>query len=304
VARALRRYAFNFGSFVIVLSAWAALLLPPLSFYHRHPYYRLLDVVGELAKPQNAIYAGLPCQGWLFLGLFGALLIYILSVCRAILKYSDDSTVGIATLEVRIEVMFHDRERTRATVRREQLFHANRAGINAYKIAHVADSPTGTVDHLSIELNSILNGQNYTSELIRYGNRKRAEVFEIFKDDLPTNWLVTYLPSRVVHLAFRAGMFHRYIVRRTGQVAYDNEFDGDEGSVSLTATDYPVTAAGIVVNFAVGSEPAPHCIRAWRIRENAASSVALTKINKPGTVIYEVEARPLHKETLRVQWTC
>jgi hypothetical protein len=269
--------------------------------------YRKMHNIGfrklftELLKVDNSIY-GFPASGYVFLLLTLILLLIAISLMRGIGNYLEYSRVGISLLETEMELVMEDAARRRATLCRKQTFHANRSGVTAYHLIHRADAPGGSIDPGSIELESFVAGKAITKELLMRGNGASRDVIEIYKKPLPTSLLATYLPNWLVALLQNTPLFDSSLVRREGRVTYIDEYSGSECVLSITSLRYPVINTKIKINFISGTEPEKDSVRAFLIQENAVEEIDVRRSQDNGRTIFEIVARSLYRETLRIQW--
>jgi len=188
------RTVFWIIGFLLGVIGWIQLLTPPLQAYWKHPSGGFGRVILELLSPSNSIYEE-PYIGWLFLLLTAALIALVVNGTRAFGEYLEVSRVGISVVETRMDLVMETADRSRATFRRAQIFHANRGGITAYHLVHRTDEPAGKVDLASIKLASQVGGKAITQELLKRGTEKAVDLIEVYANELPRDFFATYLPK-------------------------------------------------------------------------------------------------------------
>jgi hypothetical protein len=201
-----------------------------------------------------------------------------------------------------MDLVMEDKARTRATVRRQQVFHANRPEVSAYHLVCRADHETGHIDMDDISLVSIIGGEKITKDILKRGTPKAVDLIEVYQHNLPNGLLVTFLPNWLVAMLHPTGLFDSVLVKRTGHVVYLDEYSGAESVISMSAMRYPVTNTFLTISFFNGSEPYADDMRGFLIKENAVEEIAVAMKVVGERTIFEVCVRSLYQETLRVQW--
>lgn len=281
---------------------WAEFLWPPVAEFRKTPDSPGgADVLGQLIRPNNEIY-DVPFQGWLFLLVCAGLLLVLLHWIRAVTDYLQNSRVGLSVLETVMSIEMLDIARTRAVIRRKQIFHANRRGITAYRSNHQTDAPGGRIPRAEVTQQSQVANKVVTKELIMRGSEANLEVIEAFHDELPTNLAATFLPNWLVCLLHSQGLFEGVVVTREGEATYHDEFSGVDGVYSVSSTKYPISRTIIRVAFMLGHEPPAGKVRGFLIRENVVEEVALRTERNLTHITYEARSNKLHMESLRIQW--
>lgn len=296
------RGVFWVAAAVAAIFSWLQFLYPPLKFLRDMPDPSLWELLVELLKPSNDIYPSLPFAGYLFLLLTVAFVVATIAIIRGIIAYIDHSTVGISVLQHDLTLTFEDAQCVRARLSREQSFHANRRGIWAYHSASSCDSDTGVIVDDSYVSQSALANVNISEPLIIRRNRRSIDVIEPFQRELPTSLFATFLPNWAVCLLHSIGGFKNVIVRRTGRIAFDDEFPNGEGILSIAATRYPISQVSLTVKFITGSEPALAQIKAFVVRENVVEKVAVEDSIDGQYTVYKTKTSSLNQEVLRMQW--
>ena len=299
---AAARSAFWALAFLAALVSWLQLLWPPIAKYRDHTPGGLRSILAALMQVQSPIYPEAPLIGWIFIAVTAILFLVGVSWLRWIANYIERSRVGISMIETRMDLVMEDKARKLATVRRQQVFHANRPDVSAYHLVCRADHATGYVDMANISLDSILAGQRITKEILKRGTPKAADLIEVYTRNLPSGLLVTFLPNWLVAMLHPTGVFDRVLVKRTGHVAYIDEYSGPESVISMSAMRYPVTNTFLNISFINGSEPCDSDMRGFLIRENAVEEIAVAKTIDTDRTVFSVCVRSLYQETLRVQW--
>lgn len=296
----IRWAVFWLATFATAFS-WLQIFWPPISFYRRSHGVGARATFAELLKWDNSIY-GFPASGYVFLILTAILSLIAIALIRAIGNYLENSQVGISLLETRMDLIMEDEDRRRATMCRDQVFHANRADVTAYHLIHKADAPNAHIEDDSIHLESLVGGKVITKELLKRGNGKSKDVIEVYKSPLPTSLFATYLPNWIVALLQNTPLFDGVLVKRKGRIVYVDEYSGDESILSITSLRYPVINTKITISFITGSEPDRSDVRAFLIQENAVEEIGVSSQTSGNRTIFEVNARSLYRETLRIQW--
>lgn len=282
--------------------SWWQFFWPPVkAFRIANADAGFLDIVWQLAKPSNAIYDE-PLLGWAFLVLTSAFAFVVIHYWRQLIAYVDNSRVGISVLSTTITVEMQDAARSMGVMRREQVFHANKKGITAYRAETSTDTSTGRILRNTISQESHCGNKRLTKDLILRGGDTSLEVIERFEDPLPTSWLATYLPNGIVCMLHDGWLFDGVVVERKGAVTLQNEFNGSEGVYSINSTKYPISRTKIRISFVAGAEPDEAKVKGFIVKENVVEEVAVRVDRGQTHVIFEVKVPYLHLESLRIQW--
>lgn len=293
---------------LVGLVSWLQFFWQPIGFYLDRPGAGIGDVVAELLKPTNAIYRDGVGIGYLFLLSLPLVAVaaaaLLLQTIRRGLRYIESSEVAISVLETRLTLALDGDDMSRGRVERRQLFHANRRGTSAYHFEHSASAEAGEILSDTAQVRSYIDGAKITNELIKRPSRKRCEVIETFKQELPTSWLATYLPNSWVLWLYRAGwLFKTIVVSRTASIDNLNEYNTREPVFQVTALRYPATHVYLRLTFPEACERHIGQPRCFRIKENNVEVLDLRPdTDGPGRKALEVHVRNLNQESLRIQW--
>lgn len=264
--------------------------------------------LSQLLPFGSSLYGGVPGLSWLFLAILALLLLAAALIVHTLLtgiaSYISRSRVGISVLQTELCLEIEDHAMTRARVRREQLFHANRRNVSAYHFEHRATASGGSIDPASITMTSIIDHDNVTDHLIKSrGIGKQIDTIELFKRPLPTSFFATYLPNSVVlFLHERMKMFRKTIVHRTGEMLYNNEYNIPEPIFQLASVRYPVTNVRMKVVFPEQAAPPADRIDCFLIEENTVKKITPARVGDQGRVTYTIDLRSFYQAKLRIQW--
>lgn len=290
-----------FGYSQLMTGPLAYLATPPAP---SQPPHSLTSLVGELLKWNSPIYPGTLGGGYFFL-LFSAVMVVIITIfMRTMSDYLVHSRSGISILETRLTCEMLNPLMTRATVRREQRFHANRS-VKAYHMEFRATEPGGTIDRDTFRIKSMIKGTEVTdrARLERLKIPQGATglvVTEPYQHHLPTNLLATYLPNFLV-LQLK-NFFRGVIVERQISLDYINEFCGEHPKVQLTSVRYPVTNVVLEISFFSDTAPDEQDIHCDVLRDNIADPVDPVVTTRDGKTLYTFNVGRLYQETVCVHW--
>lgn len=294
---------------LVIISAivsWADFLFKPLTQTELLQTGGMAAVVADLLRPVPTIY-GWPLAGYIFiistvLLAFVAALLFLRPI-RWTLNYLEASEAPVSVLESKIDLHFEDSTLATCRVSRMQRLHANQACIEAYHYNQTAHK--GTIDPGRITIDSRINNDRVTKDIIHRASGKSVEIIERFSRPLPTSWLVTYFPDRLVTMLHDSlGLFQKVIVTRQMEAFHSSEYDGDSPVFQMKSVRYPVSSITISLDFPVISAPADDEVVSYLISSHAAQSVSIvpsTAVN--GRKRFTATVRSLGvQQTFRVQW--
>jgi hypothetical protein len=290
-----------------VIVSWSDFLFKPLT---RTPLLEaggVAAVVGDLLQPVPTTF-NWPLAGyvWLISALllaFVAAIIFFRPVSW-VLRYLEASEAPVSILESKITLHFEDAALRICRVDRSQRMHANLPCIEAYHYNQTAIK--GTIDEARIHIDSRIDSDRVTKDLIKRASGKSVEVIETFTRPLPTSYWVTYLSDRVVTmLADSLKLFKKVIVTRTMTAYHLDEYDGPAPLFQMTAIRYPVSSITITLDFPVATAPAEGEVGAYLITSHAVQTVSVVPISgATGRKIFQATLTSLrYKQTFRVYWS-
>lgn len=301
-----RRRFFGRVLFVLVLAAgtfsWIQFLYPPLArFVRANPGDSFWSIVGELLRPINSIYDDMIFGGWLFLLVALTPLILMGIAWKWVITYIEDSQVAISVLETDIQLSFCGPRMREGTLVRRQLIHANQLNVKSYRISSKTDAPAGEFVPDSLSAVSEVNGQMLTKEILTNGSPKSIEMTEIYKQALPVNPVLTYLPNFLVY--WLRGLFKRSVVERRTRACVLNEYNDREAFLSIHSTRFPVTNVSMSIAFPKETAPKREDIRGFLIKDNLADEIdVIPDYSMPNVTIYRVRQTSFRQASLRVVW--
>jgi hypothetical protein len=253
--------------------SWIQFLWPPFqAFLNTEPQPTFWAILRELLNPfSTAIYDDTIFGGWLFLLITAVSFVAFGSAYRSLLLYVENSRAAISVLATEITLDFADVELTTSTITRDQLIHANQPEVRAYRSSLSMTSPSGEMVPNSYRAASSVGGALITSEVLSFGDKRSQELIELFRQHLPVNIFVTYLPNWLVYLT--RGIFSRTIVYRQTQVTQLNEYNGEKPNLALASIRYPVTNAVLKIQFPRETGPDICDVRAFLLSDNLADSI-------------------------------
>jgi hypothetical protein len=238
----------------IGLSGWLSILYPPIRTYAQANNASFWDIVYQCASIENNIYPGDPFFGWIFL-VSSVILAFLVPISglRALsgaLHYLDLSERDISILQTNLTVRFEDNSLCVARVSREQLFHANVRGVEAYNFEHIISSSDGEIVPNSFDTYSMINNELITKELIIREQSKKLEATEVFYRPLPYSVMTTYLPDAMVLFIYNiTNIFDHVVVERTGSLKNRNEYNGKDPIIQLTTNKYSAKNVTVRLDF-------------------------------------------------------
>ena len=291
---------------IVAIVSWIEFLLKPVFFWAVNPGRSQGEILQELLKFRNSIY-DVPVLSYLFLASlpFAALTVAVLTAAllRALIRYLDNSEVGISVIHTKIHVELSGPNLEKAIVTRDQLFHANQAHTSAYHLEYGPSSATGVLHDDPLEFQSSIRKTKITEDIITDVEGRGHKIIETYDRELPVSVLATYLPGKWVHFLYKNDIFfHGVIVKRRIRVRYDNEYIGENRKVQVKAPLYPGSAVVIEVSFPDHQAPPQSDLSCFRIMNNRVEKVPVERTSDNGRTVYSTEVRNLFKETLRLAW--
>lgn len=223
-------------------------------------------------------------------------IIFILRPIRAVLKYLDHSESPLSVLRTDIVLDFNENW-SNCELKRVQLLHANKPGLNAYEYNLV--SHKGTIEIKS--LRSILNDINVTKKIHDTRRGSVLECIEEYNRTLPFSFWATYLPDYMVYLLFNVGLFNKTVLKRSIVTIDRDEYNGPNPSFEIHARNY-VSHIEIKLQFPDGFEPSEGVL-AKSIQESTISDKDVIRGYEDGKQIYEVRCSRLKPgQIVRLTW--
>lgn len=300
---------------------WSELLSPPIEHLVGYDVRKLASsghpassvhvdgislgsLVSRLARFKSDIYppeAG-PFDGPLFLllSLVAALGPYWL--IRGAFRYWDESFRPLTILDASFRLDFLDNKMSSARFSRVQLLLANRAGITAYQARTTVDQPQASIVRSSIRYTSIVGGRNITKpDLDISGKDANVEVTEQYTRDLPHSFFVSLIPHKLTLLLYSQGFFDKYVVRRSGDVVYNNQHNELDAYLSISS-QHPTSVARLVISFPEVSAPHERDIRFRLVSNLVSSDLGFEMWFEGDRQLYQVKVRGFNANTIKVTW--
>jgi hypothetical protein len=123
-----------------------------------------------------------------------------------------------------------------ATLSRNQLLRANQPNVTAYFSRHGPSAPNGSVPMDRIRADAFCRDWDCANEVELRQIGQTVELLHIFDSGLPFRWYMPLIPAWILNRD-PARLFPwvgRYIVRRSDEVHYQNEFGGPQPIMEFT----------------------------------------------------------------------
>lgn len=290
---------------LVALYAWLDFLWPPVNRYLEKSPHSFWIVASDLLAIRSPIYPDVPFAGWLFLLVA---LLPIFATAKLIVmagRYVINALESISVLETEFFVTMSD-DMKQAVTKKKQLLIANKKGINAYEWASSASSWSGEVVNDSARCSSIVDNSSITDQVLTTYSLRRVDCVEIFKSALPVSITATLIPNRVLLWLYKTqGLFSAYIVKRTSESSFLNEYSTQEGDfrVSFNLAFKQSVLIRIVIDFPTSAAPPAASLRAFLFRENYARAIYVEQSSDSTRTRYEVVLRQLPPgSALRILW--